>query len=329
MFGSFQQQTVLVIGDVMLDEYIYGQVKRISPEAPIPIVEMNSREYRPGGASNVARNIAALGGIPILSGIVGDDPQADILSQQLLESIAAQNLRLIKAQGRPTTLKTRVVVHGQQMLRLDTEQTDPISPVLEDVLLATIQAMMPRVAACVLSDYAKGLLTQTLCARIIELARSLRVPIITDPKGRDFGKYVGATVLTPNVSEAALATGIPVERHAPPNRMAGQLQQLLPGTALLITRGDEGMSLYQPACPPLHIPAMSRAVYDVTGAGDTVVAVLALGLACEMPMEETIRLANLAAGEVVGKLGTSIISWEELRRADSETAICSELSILT
>jgi D-beta-D-heptose 7-phosphate kinase/D-beta-D-heptose 1-phosphate adenosyltransferase len=206
------------------------------------------------------------------------------------------------------------VAHGQQMLRLDTESTDLISPALEDELMAAMQMTMPRVAACVLSDYAKGLLTPALCARMIALGRECRVPIIVDPKGRDFSKYLGATVLTPNLAEASLASGLPVESHAAPDGMAQRLQQLLPGTALLITRGEDGMSLYRQDTPPRHIPAVSRAVYDVTGAGDTVIAVLALTLACGTPLEEAIVLANLAAGEVVSKLGTSTVTLEELRQ---------------
>lgn len=313
--GHFADQAILVVGDVMLDEYIYGTVKRISPEAPIPIVETQRREYRPGGASNVARNIAALGGTPLLCGIVGTDAHAAILSAHLHDSVAAHHLTLIPAADRPTTLKTRVVAHGQQMLRLDTEQTDPISSVLEDALMTVIQAAMPRVAACVLSDYAKGVLTPALCARVMALGHQLRVPIIVDPKGCDFAKYRGADVLTPNLGEAALASGIPVDGLTAPDRMADPLLQLLPGTALLITRGEAGMSLYQVAAPPRHIPAMSRAVYDVTGAGDTVVAVLALALASGSPLEEAIVLANLAAGEVVSKLGTSTVTLAELRGA--------------
>jgi D-beta-D-heptose 7-phosphate kinase/D-beta-D-heptose 1-phosphate adenosyltransferase len=211
------------------------------------------------------------------------------------------------------------------MLRLDTEQVDPISPALESELMTAIQESMPQVTACVLSDYAKGLLTPTLCASILQLGRECRVPVIVDPKGRDYRKYVGANVLTPNLQEAAIASGLPVENHRPPDQMARQLQHLMPDTTLLITRGEEGMSLYAPDRSPLHIPAMSRAVYDVTGAGDTVVAVLALTLACGMPIEEATVLANLAAGEVVSKLGASTVTTDELRRAIAESSTASLL----
>jgi D-beta-D-heptose 7-phosphate kinase/D-beta-D-heptose 1-phosphate adenosyltransferase len=305
---------VLVIGDVMLDEYIIGHVRRISPEAPIPVVEAAHREYRPGGASNVAANIAALGGVPLLCGVVGVDEAARTLGH-VLGDAGLGVPALIGAADRPTTLKSRIMAHGQQMLRLDSESTAPIPEEVEADVLAWVRASMGQAKACVLSDYAKGVLTPGLCVAIMALAGEHGVPVVVDPKARDFGRYAGATVITPNLREAAVAANHPPDGPHDVDALAADLMTAVGGAALLITRSEAGMSLYQPGVAALHIPTRAQAVHDVTGAGDTVVGALALALAARAPLADAAGMANVAAGIVVGKLGTATVTPAELRAA--------------
>lgn len=305
---------VLIVGDLMLDEYIWGDVRRISPEAPVPVVHRRGQSYRPGGAGNVAANVAALGGVPVLVGIVGADPMA----QALRAALAAVGVNgadgLIAVADRPTTVKSRVMGHNQQMLRIDTEVTDPIAPAVADRVLACCRQHIAAADVCLLSDYAKGLLTPALCQELIGLARRRGIPVVVDPKGRDYRKYAGATVVTPNTTEALLAAGLHPEDGFDLADVVRVLRlQIGPGH-LLITRGAEGMTLYPAEAEEgLHIPAQARAVYDVTGAGDTVAATVALALAAGASLSAAARLAAVAAGIVVGKLGTATVSWQELR----------------
>jgi D-beta-D-heptose 7-phosphate kinase/D-beta-D-heptose 1-phosphate adenosyltransferase len=314
VLNAFLSQRILIVGDVMLDEYLFGTVRRISQEAPIPVVALQDRQYRPGGASNVAMNIAALGATPMLCSVVGDDAEATRLERLLTEQAPEMQVAFMRDTTRPTTLKTRVLAQGQQMLRLDVEDSSPIPVAAEDALLADACARLATVSACVLSDYAKGTLTERVCREIIRHCRQRGIPVIIDPKGHQYQRYAGATVITPNIHEAAAAAHRLLENAQELPLIADDLLAILHGTSLLITRGGEGMSLYREDAPPAHIPAVSRPVYDVTGAGDTVVAVLALALAAGLPMEQAMQVANTAAGEVVGKLGTSVVTREELRR---------------
>jgi D-beta-D-heptose 7-phosphate kinase/D-beta-D-heptose 1-phosphate adenosyltransferase len=313
LIAAFSQQPILIVGDVMLDEYIWGDVRRISPEAPVPVVQVRRRTCRPGGAGNVAANVAALGGAPLLCGVVGDDPGAD----QLAEALAADGVaaELIRAPGRPTIVKSRVIAHSQQMLRLDSEADGPLAPETAAAIERWCAGAAARAGVCVLSDYAKGALTPDVCQALIELARERGLPVVVDPKGRDYRKYAGATVITPNTGELALAVGQPLDDAFDVERAAAELRELLPGTSLLVTRGAEGMTLYRDGAAALHIPARARTVYDVTGAGDTVVATLALALASGAPLERAALLANSAAGVAVSKIGTATVSQDELRAA--------------
>lgn len=323
---TFTQQRVMILGDVILDEYIFGDVKRISPEAPIPVVDVKRREYRAGGASNVATNIASLGGMPLLCGVVGDDVIAAQLRAVLDQAVMSGECNLVTSDDRPTTLKSRVIAQSQQMLRLDAENRRPIGADVEEAVLAWVRAQIASAHACVLSDYAKGVLTERVCREVIALAAQQGIPVVIDPKGIRYERYAGATVITPNLHEATLAANHPIATSADLETVAAALQGLLGGTSVLITRGEEGMSLFQPHCPPMHIPAKARTVYDVTGAGDTVVSSLALGLAAGLPIEQAIVLANLAASIVVGKLGTAPLTMDELRdvlRAATGLAVSS------
>ena len=314
LIAAFGQQPILIVGDVMLDEYIWGDVRQISPEAPVPVVQVRRRSCRPGGAGNVAANIAALGGAALLCGVVGDDAAAE----QLAEALAADGVavaELIRAPGRPTTVKSRVIAHSQQMLRLDSEADRPLTPATAAAIVAWCAAAVERAGVCVLSDYAKGMLTPDVCQALVALARARGIPVVVDPKGHDYRKYAGATVITPNSGELALAVNQPPDEPFDVERAARALCEQLPGTSLLVTRGAEGMTLYRDGAGALQIAAHARTVYDVTGAGDTVVAALALALAAGAPLEQAALLANAAAGVAVSKIGTATVSQDELRAA--------------
>jgi rfaE bifunctional protein kinase chain/domain len=312
---SFAGKHILVIGDLMLDEYLIGEVRRISPEAPVPVVDITHRAHAPGGASNVAANIASLGGQPILLGVVGQDENAVCLKTVL----ASQNVRtdvIITASDRPTTTKTRIVSGQQQIVRIDREVKKPVSGALAEEVLATFTAALETADACILSDYAKGLLTPSICHQMVARARKRGKTVVVDPKGTDFSKYAGCTVMTPNLHEAGIAANVSIECDADLYISADRLCAVLgPDSALLVTRGADGMTLFRNGQSVIHIAALAHEVFDVTGAGDTVSSTLTLALACGAFMNEAILLSNLAASIVVQKIGTATVSPEELREA--------------
>lgn len=301
----------LVVGDVMLDEYVWGQVNRISPEAPVPVVQVRARTYVPGGAANVAAGIAALGGRALVAGVVGDDAAA----AQLREALTERGLDadgLVTVAGRSTTTKTRVVAHSQQVVRTDVEERGPVPAEAAETILAWARARLDAVEVVVLSDYAKGLVSGDLARGVIGAAREIAKPVVVDPKGSDYSKYAGATVITPNIADAKRAANIASDQFADLGDLARGLADVVPGSALLITRGSEGMSLVSDSAS-LDVAASAQDVYDVTGAGDTVVAMLAVALGSGLALEEAVRLANAAAGIVVSKVGTASVTLDELR----------------
>ena len=305
---SFAQARVLVAGDVMLDRYWHGPTGRISPEAPVPVVRVTELEDRPGGAANVALNMAALGARAELVGVTGRDEAASILEERL--AAAEVGCHFQKVDGLPTITKLRVISRQQQLLRLDFEEAfhsqDP-APFAEQV-----KQQLSHCGALVLSDYAKGALRD--CPGLIALAREAGVPVLVDPKGTDFEPYRGATLLTPNLSEFEAVVGA-VKDEQDLIEKGQQLIRDLDLQAMLVTRSEKGMTLLRDGMPELHLPARAREVFDVTGAGDTVISVLAVSLAAGAAMEDAVALANIAAGIVVGKLGTAVVSAPELRRA--------------
>jgi rfaE bifunctional protein kinase chain/domain len=304
---------VLAVGDLMLDEYIWGHVSRISPEAPVPVVEVRGRTHVPGGAANVAAGIVALEGRALLAGVVGGDPQAE----QLLRALEERGVDcggVVADPTRSTTTKTRVIAHNQQVVRADSEERSPLAPEVESRLLDWVEREAGRADALVLSDYAKGVVSEGLARRVIELAEASGKPVVVDPKGRDYAKYRGATVLTPNVADAKRAANIAPDEFVELADVAYRLADVVPGSALLITRGSEGMSLISDD-GLLDVAATAQDVYDVTGAGDTVVAALAVALGSGLTLEESVRLANAAAGIVVSKVGTASVTLDELRSA--------------
>jgi rfaE bifunctional protein kinase chain/domain len=309
--GRFARLRVLVVGDMMLDEYVWGEVSRISPEAPVPVVQVKRRTHVPGGAANAAAGVVALGGNAALIGIVGEDEAGRTLCAELdARSIGLDGV--IQAPGRATTTKTRVIAHSQQVVRTDIEELDGIPDEVLKRVLQAIEAESGRVDAIVLSDYGKGLVSPAIAARAIERAADLGVPIVVDPKGGEYTKYRGATVITPNVHETELATRLQIVDSSSLESAALELRERLDGAAVLVTRGADGMSLFT-ASGRTDIPTTARSVYDVTGAGDTVVAVLALGLGAKLDLVAAARLANAAAAVAVGKVGTAAVEAEELQ----------------
>jgi len=314
LLGRLPGRRVAVVGDAMLDEYVWGEARRISPEAPVPVVEVRQRTFAPGGCGNVAVNVASLGGAAELGAVVGSDPKAGALRDALLERGVSPSGLVIDT-GRPTTTKTRIVAHNQQIARIDCESRAPLPCSVEDALLGWAAGAIGAADACVLSDYAKGVVSNRLAAAVIDMAALAGKPVVVDPKGRDLRKYRGATVVTPNVAEAEQAANRDINHHHDVEAVGSELQSILGGSAVLITRGAEGMSLFCDTRASLHIPAVARAVYDVTGAGDTVVGVLALALGAGASFELAARLANLAAGIAVGKLGAAAVTPAELLEA--------------
>ena len=308
------KQTVLCIGDVMLDDFVYGEVTRISPEAPTPVLAVKHSAVGIGGAGNVARNIAALGARCIFVGLVGDD-EAGLALRAALGRLGAVVPDLVIEQARPTTRKVRFVSehHSTHLMRADWETAAPASAESRAAIVARVEAAMPQVGAVVLSDYAKGVLTEPVIRAIIAAARRHDKPVIVDPKGHDYRVYRGATMITPNAKELAAAVHRPLRDQADIAAAAAELARMVESQAVLVTRSEQGMSLHVEGQEPIHIEAYPVKVRDVSGAGDTVAAVMAILAATRTPYEHAMRAANAAAAVVVGKRGTSTVSLVELR----------------
>ena len=304
----FQHARLLVIGDVMLDRYWHGSASRVSPEAPVPVVKVANREDRPGGAGNVALNIAALGSAVRLVGVVGDDETGLELYSRL--KAAGVYCDFLQSEEKPTITKLRIISQHQQLIRLDFEKAFEASDIIG--LQDKAKSLVDDSQVMVLSDYGKGALQDI--NDLIDLGRSRNIPIIVDPKGTDFTKYRGATLITPNLTEFEAVMGGSHNEDELVNKGL-RLVRELNLEAILITRGEHGMTLIRPDSPELHLPARAQEVFDVTGAGDTVISVLAASMAAGDGFADATALANLAAGLVVGKLGTAAISGPELRRA--------------
>lgn len=300
---------VLIVGDIMLDRYTWGDVERISPEAPVPVVRVMHQNDQPGGAGNVAMNIASLGGRPTLVGFCGADGEAHSLEQLLREGSVEP--RIVRVPGQPTTTKLRIVGGKQQMLRLDRESFDNFPETAFVALKAHIDAALPNADAIVLSDYGKGVLTETICQHTISAARERGIPVLVDPKQRNFARYRGATTICPNLSELSTAAGI-ATREFDDLLSAGQnMVKDLGLDCLTATLSEKGIALLR-GDSRFVAPAVARQVFDVSGAGDTVIATLALALAGGAQMEAAVQLANIAAGIAVSKVGTVPVRADEL-----------------
>jgi D-glycero-beta-D-manno-heptose-7-phosphate kinase len=310
LVSAMRGRRVLVVGDVMLDEFLWGRVSRISPEAPVPVVRVERESFHVGGAGNVAANLRGLGGEAVLVGVLG----TDAAGSRVREAVEAAGVvpRLVSASGRPTTVKTRIVAHHQQVVRADREDETEVGGAVAAAVLRAVREELPRCGAIVVSDYQKGVVTAALLRTLLPLARRRRVPVLVDPKVRHLARYRGATLVTPNQLEAEEATGSRIVDERSATKAGLAILRLLRCRAVLVTRGEHGMSLFERGRPPLYVPATAREVFDVTGAGDTVIATIALAAAAGATLAEAAVLANAAAGIVVGKLGTAHASAEEL-----------------
>jgi D-beta-D-heptose 7-phosphate kinase/D-beta-D-heptose 1-phosphate adenosyltransferase len=310
----FPQAGVLVVGDLILDHYVWGKVSRISPEAPVPVVHVNSESLQLGGAANVYNNILSLGGKADLCGVVGTDEGGRRLLKELGVRRQGRGGVVIDP-NRPTTRKTRVIAHNQQIVRFDVERQAEIKGPIQRRIIRYVESRMREISCLVVSDYAKGVVTAPLMAELVRLAALRRIPIIVDPKVEHFGYYKGVTVVTPNHLEATQAAGVIGEDDRAVTEAGEIIRQRLGCRSVLITRGEKGMSLFEPDGACLHVPTVARQVYDVTGAGDTVVGTLALALATGASMRDAAVLANHAAGIVVGVVGTATVTTAKLIEA--------------
>ncbi len=310
--------SVLVVGDLMLDQYFWGEVRRISPEAPVPVFELQEISHALGGAANVAANLRGLGVKTELCGLVGRDREGEVF-RRLAEEAGLGLSALVEDPDRPTTVKTRVIARAQHLLRIDTEKTAPPSTGIKETLKARIEELLPGIQALILSDYAKGVLVSpAFCAWLVEEARRRRIPVFVDPKGLQWEKYTGATCITPNrreFNEILKVLGLPEEDLALGARSLSERYDL---TFMVVTLGAEGMFLYHPEEGNWHFPARAKEVYDVSGAGDTAIAALTAFYTAGLPLKEVVAYANLCAGVVVGKMGTKPILWEEFEKALKE-----------
>jgi len=303
---------VLCIGDVMLDRFVTGHVRRISPESPVPVLSISGTRSFPGGAANVARNVASLGGLCCVVSVIGRDQAATEL-QAILDGIEGISSRLVVDAGRPTSEKIRFTAQGQHMLRADAEVATAVDGATAQRVIALIEGLVPDHDVVILSDYAKGLLTDEVIRATVRAAKAHRVPLVVDPKSANLRRYAGATVITPNSKEVSDATGIdPTEDDDEAERAGGVILNSTGVDAVLLTRAHRGMTLVGSGRPAAHIQASAREVFDVVGAGDTVIAALSLALGAKLDMSEAARLANAAAGVVVGKAGTATVNQSEL-----------------
>ena len=311
--ASVAGRRVVVWGDVMLDEFVWGDVTRISPEAPVPVVDIGRESVRLGGAANVLANLVALGARASVIGIVGNDRAGERLLVALGEAGALNAAAgLITDESRPTTTKTRIIAHNQLVVRADRERRAPADAATEGRLVAALTAALPGADAFVVSDYDKGAVTPGVLAEILPRAFELKIPVLVDPKIRNFDAYRPATVVTPNHHEALRLTNTEDDTDAGMAAAARLLRERLGCESVLITRGEHGMMLLERDAAPVYVQTVAREVYDVTGAGDTVIATLAAALAAGASLAEAAALANHAAGIVVGKLGTATASVDEL-----------------
>jgi D-beta-D-heptose 7-phosphate kinase/D-beta-D-heptose 1-phosphate adenosyltransferase len=311
LFTRARHIKALVIGDLMLDEYLWGKTERISPEAPVQVVDVAREDLRLGGAGNVVNNLVALGCQVAVCSVIGGDENGTHL-RHAFTGKGVDLAGVFEDPLRRTSKKTRVIAANQQIVRIDRESKEEISPEFEDKIISFITAGASRFHVILVSDYLKGVLTGKVLTAVTAAGRRHGIPVVVDPKGMDYTKYRGATILTPNRKEAEAASQMTIRDEAELLKAGDKLLSGLDLEALLITRSEQGMSLFQQKGAPTHIPTVAREVYDVTGAGDTVLSVLSLGLACGLSMAEAAGIANVAAGIAVGKLGTSTVSPAEI-----------------
>lgn len=308
---GFSGVNVLVIGDLILDEFVWGEVSRISPEAPVPVVWVKSESFMPGGAANVANNIASLGASVYIAGVTGKDEREGVLK----EGLAKKGINIdgiVTDDSRPTTLKTRVVAHHQQVVRIDREKIDVISAAVLDKIIVYVKKIIDKMDAIIIEDYGKGVISARLLKEILTIAKKKKKIITVDPKEENFSYYKGVTAITPNHHEAAQASGIKAKDGESILKIGKALLNKLNCEGVLVTLGENGMQLFQKNGDITHIPTVAQEVFDVSGAGDTVISTFTLALALGMDMKDAAYVSNIAAGIVVGKVGIAVITQKEL-----------------
>lgn len=311
---GFADSRVLCLGDLILDHFIYGEVSRISPESPVPILSVTREDTMLGGAGNVVRNIAALGGHVVFISVIGDDDAGASLTSMVGEDVRVEAY-LTTEKRRISTVKTRYIAQNQQLLRADKELTDSVSTATSKKSIKLAKSALKDCAAVIISDYAKGMLTPEVLKEVIAAAQKKGRPVVVDPKGNDFSIYAGATVITPNQAELERVAGAALQDDAAVIKAAKALMRKYDFAHVLVTRNQAGMTLVSHAGEPAHFPAIAREVYDVSGAGDTVVATLATALGAGMELKDAVFLANVAAGIVVGRIGTAVVHRTDLKTA--------------
>lgn len=313
IFRRFSSTGILIVGDVMIDQFIWGNVERISPEAPVPVVEVRKETLLLGGAANVAHNVAALGGKVFLSGTAGNDESGSIL-RGILRSSGIPADGIFAEGNRPTTVKTRIYAHDQQVVRYDREVRTEIGRNTQSRIVEYVRSNLSRIRAVIISDYCKGVITRSLIRRIIRTA-GRKIFIAADPKIGHFDYYKGVSIITPNIQEASSGSGIRITGDMTLKKAGRLLMRNVRSKAVLVTRGDKGMTLFEKNGKITHLPTSAKEVYDVTGAGDTVIAALTLSHAAGMDLKEAAEFANRAAGIVVGERGTAVVTLEEMQKA--------------
>ncbi|MDD5614285.1 MAG: D-glycero-beta-D-manno-heptose-7-phosphate kinase [Candidatus Omnitrophica bacterium] len=311
VIGKFRNKRILVVGDLILDQFIWGDVSRISPEAPVPVVWVKRESYMPGGACNVAHNLSDLGAEATVLGIIGDDANGKMLLSEL-SNMGVDISKVVFDNSRPTTHKVRVIAHSQQVVRIDREELGAFPARLMKAMVETIEKEIKIVDAIIIEDYGKGLITPVLVKKIVELGKKYKKIINVDPKKEHFKYYKGITTITPNKSETEEAVGITIKDDSSLKKAAQRLLKQLNARSVLITLGERGMCLMERGRPAMHIPTMARQVYDVSGAGDTVIASYTLAVASGASQPQAAYIANQAAGVVVGKIGTATITKADL-----------------
>jgi len=323
--NAFCSARIAVIGDLMLDRYSFGTVSRISPEAPVPVLDIEDEQARLGGAANVGHNIHGLGATPVMFGVIGDDTSG-LLLKGIFADLGFPLDGIITAHDRPTTVKTRVIAGSQQMLRIDHDKKHNITKETEDKLLALLEEQLPKLDGIILEDYNKGVITRSVIHRVIQLAKTRNVPVFVDPKFQNFFEYKGCTVFKPNRKEVEDALGVRLATNDETLFAGKRLLKELEADNILLTLGEKGMLLFEKSeAEPYVIPTRARKVADVSGAGDTVIATMAVSVACGMNMREAAVLANRAAGLVIEELGIVPIYREQLVQAVLED-ITNELA---
>lgn len=314
---GMRSKCIMVIGDLMIDEYIWGKVERISPEAPVPVVEVSSELFNLGGAGNVANNLLNLGARVIINAVRGNDRHGDILVG-ILEDLKVPTDSIFVDPKRTTTVKTRIIAHTQQVARIDKEDRSLITDALRRKIINSYQEALPDIDALIISDYGKGVVSKKLIGEVVPPARTKGIPVCVDPKERNFPYYRNVSAITPNVKELSFGAGIKIEEYDHLIQAAHKVKSMLGCDMVLVTRGEHGMSLFEEDGHPVDIPTTAKAVFDVTGAGDTVIACFTLAWASGATPREAAIIANVAAGLVVAEVGAASVPWEKLSSACRE-----------